>query len=148
MRKLLSLIALSCAMAIAFGAYAPRAGAAVLTTGVASGGATVIASADTGTIAGITAIGVIIVMGTITAGVIGIGATGIGVGVMQSPTPTSMTTRIDATTTTIRILHMFGRPIAVALFRPTATASACAGGNEIRRIAKTKRRSHAPALLF
>jgi hypothetical protein len=114
----------------------------------AAGGATVIASADTGTIAGITAIGVIIVMGTITAGVIGIGATGIGVGVMQSPTPTSMTTRIDATTTTIRILHMFGRPIAAALFRPAATASACAGGNEIRRIAKTKRRSHAPALLF
>ena len=36
MRKLLSLIALSCAMAIAFGAYAPRASAAVLTTGVAA----------------------------------------------------------------------------------------------------------------
>lgn len=36
MRKLLSLIALSCAMAIAFGAYAPRAGATVLTTGVAA----------------------------------------------------------------------------------------------------------------
>jgi hypothetical protein len=130
----------------------------------AAGGVTVIATADTGTIVGITDIGVTGTGGTtIMAGVtvtganITAGATGIGgtntlvMGIREAKLGVTATTRsmatthIAATTITIPILS---RPIAGALFRPTATASACAGGDEIRPIAKTKRRGDVPALLF
>ena len=122
MRKLLSLAALCCAVALAVGGFAPRASAAQLPAGVLA--------LTTDKIGSVTVIAIavmdIIADGAITAGIVAIGTIAIGA-IVSGVTIAlgEMATTVVAITTIAPMRDRTTVPLIVGRMR---TALACAGG--------------------